>query len=505
MRKLIYTCIGSLFVLVSWVHAQEEILGTEAQQAAGKQLYDKYCSQCHGYNGDANSVGKKYYRPEPRDFTSGTFKFRTTESGELPSHDDITRSIKNGMPYTGMPPWPTFSNDELDDLAYYLKTFSDDFVDFGDVTPITISDPPSITDESIQRGRVVFEENQCIDCHGNQGRGDGPSTPTLKDQWEQPIRAADLTKRWTFRGGASRKDIYRTFTTGLDGSPMPSYAIDPPEDQWNLVNYVYSLSESDEAQYGTLVVAEGVQGEIDLKQADSQFQNVNKTMLPIVGQIIEPGRQFFPGVNAIDVKAIYDRENIAIQLTWHDMSAETGASNSPSLPTSLYDANVVETEEFNDAVAIQFPSQLLASSEKPYFMFGDSKNSVDIWFADLGKNSADFYVGNGSKNIEKGESDLEIFTNFDEGKWTVIFKSKKIGSGGLSFEEERFVPISFSVWDGFNKERGNNRGLTSWYYLYLQPMEIESAVGPMAKYAMITLLAELGLVFFVRIRYKGKV
>ena len=286
---------------------------------------------------------------------------------------------------------------------------------------------------------------------------------------------------------------------------MPTYAIDPPEDQWNMVNYVYSLSESDEANYGTLVVAEGVQSKIDLNQGQAQFQNVNKTMLPIVGQIIEPGRQFYPGVNAINVKAVYDQDDITIMLTWHDMSADTVGSNSPTLPAPKYDPDAAaETEEFNDAVAIQFPSNLTEGSRKPYFIFGDNKNSVDIWFVDLGKNTGDFYIGKGSQKIETGESDLEVTTNFDEGEWTVIFKRKRTGSGGLSFAESNFVPISFSVWDGFNKERGNKRGLTSWYNLYLQPMEIESAMGPMAKYAMITILAELGLVFFVRIKYKGQ-
>ena len=67
-----------------------------------------------------------------------------------------------------------------------------------------------------------------------------------------------------------------------------------------------------------------------------------------------------------------------------------------------------------------------------------------------------------------------------------------------------YVPVNMVARIGFNRDRGNKRGLTSWYNLYLQPMETESAVGPMAKYAMITLLAELGLIFFVRIRYKGK-
>ena len=37
----------------------------------------------------------------------------------------------------------------------------------------------------------------------------------------RPIRAADLTQSWTFRGGPTREDIFRTMTTGLNGRRCP--------------------------------------------------------------------------------------------------------------------------------------------------------------------------------------------------------------------------------------------------------------------------------------------
>ena len=59
-------------------------LGTEAQQEAGKVLYDQYCAQCHGADGDGMGYAAPYVRPRPRDFTTGKFKLRTTPSGALP-------------------------------------------------------------------------------------------------------------------------------------------------------------------------------------------------------------------------------------------------------------------------------------------------------------------------------------------------------------------------------------------------------------------------------------
>ena len=65
------------------------------------------------------------------------------------------------------------------------------------------------------------------------------------------------------------------------------------------------------------------------------------------------------------------------------------------------------------------------------------------------------------------------------------------------------MPITSSVWDGFYKERGNKRGLSSWYYVYIEAMEKESPVGPMLTYGLVTLLLSLGLVGTMRKKFKG--
>ena len=138
-------------------------------------------------------------------------------------------------------------------------------------------------------------------------------------------------------------------------------------------------------------------------------------------------------------------------------------------------------------------------------MFGDKKNPMDIWFADLAKDEVELYIGKGSGNIEAAESDISVVSKYEDGRWTVIFKRNRTKDDGLSFEEGAFVPIAFSVWDGFNTERGNKRGLTSWYYIYLTPLEKESPAGPMAKSALITFLILMAIVVPIRLKYKGKV
>jgi cytochrome c oxidase cbb3-type subunit 2 len=86
---------------------------------------------------------------------------------------------------------------------------------------------------------------ECWKCHGQQGRGDGPSAPTLTDSKEQPIHPynfADATNDSRFKCGTSNEDLYRIFMTGLDGTPMPSFAdVIQPNDAWDLVHYLRTL------------------------------------------------------------------------------------------------------------------------------------------------------------------------------------------------------------------------------------------------------------------------
>lgn len=509
--SLIYST-ALLLLFAGKVFSQEAILGTEAQQQAGKKIYDAKCSQCHGYDGDANSVGKEFFRPQPRAFTSSTFKFRSTPSGELPTHEDIKESIRLGMPGTGMPAWPNLSDEELSNIAYYLKTFAEeDFIDYGaDAKPLAFPDPPAYTEVSARQGRKLYESNQCLNCHGDLGLGDGLSAPTLVDQWNIPIRPADLSKRWTYRGGATRADIYQTFVTGLDGSPMPSYDIKPVDSAWALVDYVYSLGESDEPNFASAVYSEGTRKEINLADGPAMFADAPRARFPIVGQVVEPGRSFYPGVNDVVVQSIHNADNIAIMVSWNDMTAETGGFNSPTLKAPLFDRTATakipkfgSDSEFSDAIALMFPATVTEGSELPYFMFGDSKRPMTFWYSEMAGKKPQVFGATGSNSItEKAADGLSMSAAYNNGQWQVIFVRNRFEENGLSFDTEKFVPLTFSVWDGFNEERGNKRGISAWYYLYVTPLEKPSPVGPMTSAGLYTLLALLGIVGLVRMRSK---
>jgi cytochrome c553 len=89
----------------------------------------------------------------------------------------------------------------------------------------------------------VYEKLQCGKCHGTDGRGTGATATRFVDDWQQPLRATDLTEPWTFHGGATAVDIYMRFRAGMSGTPMPSFA-DAASDveMWDLANYVVSMA-----------------------------------------------------------------------------------------------------------------------------------------------------------------------------------------------------------------------------------------------------------------------
>jgi cytochrome c oxidase cbb3-type subunit I/II len=69
-----------------------------------------------------------------------------------------------------------------------------------------------------------------------------PKSADLKDDAGFPILPADLTTG-QFKSGPAVEDIFRTMSTGLSGTPMPSYSDSLPEaDRWALAYYVLALS-----------------------------------------------------------------------------------------------------------------------------------------------------------------------------------------------------------------------------------------------------------------------
>lgn len=246
---MIVLCLGLNFVsaqnagISSGYPTNNDGLNGPAQKGHG--LYLRYCYGCHGLQGNGNGDNAPFLDPKPRDFVAAVFKCRSTPTGTLPVDSDLINTIERGVWTSGMPSWRPLSPQNRVDLVAYIKTFSQRWKEEKPGTPIVIPPETPVTMESINRGHQFFQKLECWKCHGQQGRGDGPSADTLTDNKEQPIRPynfADATNASRFKCGVTNEDLYRIFMTGLDGTPMPSFADQlQPNDAWDLVHFLRTL------------------------------------------------------------------------------------------------------------------------------------------------------------------------------------------------------------------------------------------------------------------------
>ena len=215
---------------------------TPAQVERGKGVYERRCAGCHGVKGDGNGEAATFLDPRPRNFTLGSFKFRTTPSGSLPTDGDLYRTLTRGVRWTAMPTWHELPEKDRVSVIAYIKTFSPRWKEEKPEPAIVIGEPPRATPELLTRGKELYVQAKCFQCHGDSGKGDGPSAGELRDDLKFPIRPADFTKG-QFKGGGDVRDIYRTMTTGLDGTPMPSFVDSMKDDErWAISYYVLSFS-----------------------------------------------------------------------------------------------------------------------------------------------------------------------------------------------------------------------------------------------------------------------
>ena len=219
----------------------------------GKEVYERRCLGCHGATGDGNGPAATFMiNQRPRNFTAAVFKLRLTKE-PLPTDGDLLRTITRGVRGTAMPAWHELPiNDRLAVVQYIKYELAVDrsdpaapyafFVEEPPGPPLLIGRPPAASPEMINRGKEIWTAAKCWECHGQGGKGDGEKAAGLKDDLGFPIVPADLTSG-QFKSGAMVEDIYRTISTGMSGTPMPSFKdAFPDEDRWALSYYILSLS-----------------------------------------------------------------------------------------------------------------------------------------------------------------------------------------------------------------------------------------------------------------------
>ncbi len=359
--------IMSLMVLLNIAAAQPPQHSSKPEPtkellALGQRLYQDKCAICHGEKGDGRGEAAYLLYPRPRDFTQPIFKIRSTPSGSLPTDEDLFRTISEGMAGTAMPPWKDeLSENERWALVYFLKTFSNWWKESPPAQPITLSPPPPETPELVALGKEIYRRQGCVRCHGESGKGDGPAAQGLTDRWGMPIRPYDFTVPGRFKGGGTPQDIVRTFLTGMDGTPMPSFQGNVSEKEaWALAYYVLSLGSGRPTPRasGHVLIAARHEGELPLDPLDPAWQKAKPIEVAVRSLWMREG-----GIERLQARALYNDKQIAILVEWEDPLTHNA---------------FLRSQEFRDAVAVQFPL-VDPEAKKPFFGMGAHDMPVNIW------------------------------------------------------------------------------------------------------------------------------
>jgi cytochrome c oxidase cbb3-type subunit 2 len=209
----------------------------------GKQIFAAKCAYCHGPEGKGDGVPAALLNPRPRNFTSGMYKFRSTESGSIPTDEDLFKTVKFGLRGAAMPDWGTFiGDDSIRAVIGFVKSLSPRFQS-EKPQPVKLGSPIASAASSIAAGKKAYEKLQCGLCHGRDGIGTDAIQTEFRDEAGLELTIPKLNEPWTFRCGASARDIFTRFRTGMDGTPMPSFkGAASDAEMWHLANYVVSLA-----------------------------------------------------------------------------------------------------------------------------------------------------------------------------------------------------------------------------------------------------------------------
>ncbi len=274
---------------------------------------------------------------------------------------------------------------------------------------------------------------------------------------------------------------------------------------------------------GVTIAAASVEGALPLDDvASTMWEEATAVSVPLSAQIV--ARPMFPDANvkAVDVRALYNDEQIAFLVEWED---------------ETMDDTAVRVQDFADAVAIQFP----LVEGQPFFCMGQQGGNVNIWhwkadwqagttarqdvdsvypdmyvdgyaFADEEAGAAapvssyedmnyvpamaadnlfasasyaspveDLIAGSfGSLTSQPADmQNVQGHGEYADGKWRVTFVRDLTAVTGddVQFDQGQVYSVAFAAWDGANEERNGQKSTSQWVSLQLGGTGIESVPG----------------------------
>lgn len=242
--ELSETEIGELadFILNSFIARPEPsvvVSQTTPAPDEAMRIYQEACSVCHGDDGKGAVWGQRSLAAVPRNFTTAQAKTELTR-------ERMIKSVTHGRPGTPMPGFGTQLNGEQ--IAAVVDHIRTRFMgaDYSEASAVALTSdyherpfPGSLVGD-FERGRSLYFQN-CIECHGATGDGDGPRAyfifPRPRDFHEEATRET-----------MNRPRLYDAVADGVNGREMPA---------WRFVFAAQDIADVSEFVYREFIATAG--------------------------------------------------------------------------------------------------------------------------------------------------------------------------------------------------------------------------------------------------------
>lgn len=232
--------IRIFWIVLSCIAVSDAAVADEMIDAA--TIYAESCSVCHGDDGRGAVWGQASLATPPRNF-------RTPESRRELTRERMIASVTAGRPGTPMPGFGTqLSIEQTMAVVDYVRS---EFMapagasaaqqpllpgntEYGPIgsgaRPADEAPADEVADAA--QGALLYAQN-CVDCHGANGGGDGPRAYFI---FPKPRNFNDPATRQYL----TRRNLYNGIKYGVVGKEMPAWGKVLSDDQIaNLTEYVY--------------------------------------------------------------------------------------------------------------------------------------------------------------------------------------------------------------------------------------------------------------------------
>lgn len=437
--------------------------------ATAPEVYAARCAACHGATGKGDGPLAAELFPAPRSFVKANYRFRVTEAEAAPLDTDLIGGIARGLGITSMGKMLGIGGSQVEDMAKHLTTFAPERFASPPPIPPTSPFPAGTLAEIAARGRDVYAKAGCADCHGATGRGNGPAAATLTDDTGRPSIATDLTKRWHYKGGISAAEFYRTLTTGMNGTPMKSFATElSSDDRWALAQHLERNMPS-RPRFSPTLLGLTTKDALPTDPNAELWQRIPPTPILLGPQIEVPPYWTQPAIDAVSATAVSNDRELAILLVWNDPSKSVSAEDGrPATPEAAFARH--GSWRLPDRIALQFPEKVDAKGALPPLYLGDASRPIVRWSwsadrAERGEHAAVIERVAGPTAAPVAVTDapsVQTTAAYVDGQWRVLLVTKRPPPS------QKTLAFAVHAWEGSHGESGSWQSLSSWITLDLR-------------------------------------